>query len=677
VGHDGIDPRVRIPGTDAYLTTSRKRSVYTVFHVSLRCALAAALFPALHASPALADIAPSPAPSASPTAALRTIGTVVTSDRKPEPIGLTSQPTFVIDRARIDSFGDRSVADALQAVPGVEIFPYGGFGAQADYGIRGARPAQTLILVDGIPIADPTTGAVQLSQFSTVGVQRIEVVESGSSTLYGTSASGGVINIITRVPRGEYLAASIGSFDDRDVRAAVGNGIVGFSFERHVATNAYPYGALAYGGASDFASGIRSNAEGDESTGRFSLDLPVVAGFTVRARADASGTYIGAPGSLDFASETATQHTSTDSVLVDLERSTANNTLTISLAGSKTRLAYDDLAFNNGESDVDTGRAQISLRDAFAFGRFDGVAGIDLSRESGEFAFPYAPGYPASDGFPATPAVPANAFGKAQAQAAAYAQFGVAPFAGARLTAGLRGENDSPNGSVLAPSLGGTIRSGVVRFSGDLGESFRVPTLEDLYYPGYSNPNLLPEKAQTADATVAYEARRGTLSAGWFDRNGSNFIVAAPVTFVPFNAQRAESAGLVFAASSRPIGGLVAEASYTNLYRALDLTTGSRLPRNPVGQASLSLTHPFLGDTRVSYGMRWGIVGSDGDDKANVTPLIGEYDAYDKLDAFFRYKVAKDTILSVRGTNLGNETYAPIFGYPAPGRSIQVELSTR
>jgi vitamin B12 transporter len=649
----------------------------------LRYALGIAmLIPALtHVGVRAAAAAPSPSPSASATSAasaspvLRPIGDVVTSDRRSEPIGLTSEPTFVVDRARIDAYGDRTVADALADVPGVELSSYGAFGAQTVYGIRGATSEQTLVLVDGIPVTDPTTGAVQLSQFSTIGVQRIEIVESGSSTLYGTSASGGVINIITRVPRGVYLEASTGSFNDRDVRAAIGDGTVGFSYERHVATNAYPYGALSYGGTNDYPAGIRSNAEGDASTGRLSLDLPLVAGFRVRARLDASGTYIGAPGSLEFASTTATQHTSTDSLLVDLEKTSPGSTVTIDLAGSKTRLAYDDLVFNNGESDVDTGRSQLSVKDAFSGRRVDGIVGVDLSRETGVFSFPQAPNYASTD--PNAPPIPAFAIGKAQAQAAAYAQAGVSPFAGARFTAGLRAENDSPQGSVVAPAFGGTIRSGALRFSGDVGESFRVPTLEDLYYPGFSNPNLLPEKAQTADATVAFEAPRATLSAGWFDRNGSNFIVLDPTTFVPFNAQRAQTAGVVLTASTKPIAGIVAEASFTDLYRALDVTTGSRLPGNPVGQTSLTIARPFLGADRVSYGMRWGIVGSDGADKANVTPLNASYDAYDRLDAYLRYKLARETVLSVRGFNLGNETYAPLFGYPAPGRSFQVEISTR
>jgi vitamin B12 transporter len=650
------------------LTLSRPSCAFAV-------ALGSILFAAAESQAAVPAPATSPAPSssASPSASLRPIGEVVTNDRKPEPIGMTSQPTFVVDRARIESFGDRTVADALQDVPGVELFPYGGFGSQTNYGIRGTSSAQTLVLVDGIPVTDPTTGAVQLSQFSTDGVQRIEIVESGSSTLYGTSASGGVINIITGVPRGTYLAASAGSFGDRDARAAVGNGALGFSFERHVVTNAYPYGPLAYGGASDFPGGIRSNAEGDESAGRLSLDLPLVAGFRVRARADSSATYIGAPGELNFPSLTATQHTSADSFLVDLERERGPSTLTISLAASDTRLAYDDLVDNYGESDVATGRSQLSVRDAFASRGFDGVAGVDLSRESGVFSFPTSPNFAS----PSSPPIPAFALGAAQAQAAAYLQAGVSPFAGSRFTAGLRAENDSPRGSVLAPSLGGTLHSGALHFSGDLGESFRVPTLDDLYYPGYANPKLLPEKAQTADATVAFDTRGTTFSAGWFDRNGANFIVDNPKTYVPFNAGRAQSAGIVLTASSKPVAGFVVEGSLTNLYRALDVTTGARLPQNPVTQAALTLAHPFGGASRLAYGLRWGIVGSDGDDRANVTPLAGEYDAYDRLDAFVRYKLATDTVLSLRGSNLGNETYAPIFGYPAPGRSVQVEISTR
>jgi outer membrane cobalamin receptor len=104
--------------------------------------------------------------------------------------------------------------------------------------------------------------------------------------------------------------------------------------------------------------------------------------------------------------------------------------------------------------------------------------------------------------------------------------------------------------------------------------------------------------------------------------------------------------------------------------------TGARLPQNPVGQTTLALAHPF-GNTKFEYGLTWVVVGSDGDDAANVSPVESTYDAYSTLSAYVRYRLAPQAILSVRGFNLGNQQYAPIFGYPAPGRTVYVELSTR
>jgi outer membrane receptor protein involved in Fe transport len=59
-----------------------------------------------------------------------------------------------------------------------------------------------------------------------------------------------------------------------------------------------------------------------------------------------------------------------------------------------------------------------------------------------------------------------------------------------------------------------------------------------------------------------------------------------------------------------------------------------------------------------------------------VPPLTATYDAYDTLDAFVRYRIDSKAIVTLRGFNLGNEYAAPIFGYPAPGRRVSVELST-
>jgi len=644
-----------------------------------------------HGAARAADVTPSPSPSPSPTASapvsgtLREIGKVVTSDRRSEPADAATKPTFVVDRTRIDEYGARTIADALQGVPGVNLFSYGPFGALVDYGLRGATSEQTLVLVDGIPITDPVTGAVQLGQLSTIGVDRIEIVESGGSTLYGTSAPGGVINILTRVPRGVYVEASDGLYGDRDLRVSGGNGVVGASIERHVSTGDYAYPSVNYGRQSSceggflapcsFPAGVRTDAFGDQSAARISLDVPLVDGFRVHARVDDQSAQIGAPGAITFLTPTASQNTIANSFLAELQRPTADGGLTIDLAGSQTRLAYIDpnpTDFTFGEDDIYTGRSQVSIRDTFAGAHFDGLAGVDLSRESGNFTFPTTPGATAS-----APPIDAFATGHEEAQSAAYAQAGYSPVSGARFVAGLRAENDAPYGGVIAPSFGGAIRSGIVRFTGNVGEAFIVPNFQDLYYPNFSNPNLKPEKLQTADANVSLAGTSGTLTAGWFDRNGSNFIISLPPTYIPFNAEHAAVAGVQITAASKPVLGVVAQIGFTDLYRAIDFDDGSRLPRNPNGTVVFPLEHPFAA-TRFDYGLRWSIVGSDGADREAVSgPLEASYDAYDSFDAFVRYKLARDTIVTLRGFNLGNDFASPIFGYPTSGARYSLEISTR
>ena len=86
-------------------------------------------------------------------------------------------------------------------------------------------------------------------------------------------------------------------------------------------------------------------------------------------------------------------------------------------------------------------------------------------------------------------------------------------------------------------------------------------------------------------------------------------VVVAPL-------QRAQSAGITITARTKPVKGFVTDVSFTDLYRALDLSSGARLPNNPVGQASAGITQPF-GSTRTSLGISFGVAGSDGDERAS------------------------------------------------------------
>src|SRR5208337_3086870 len=84
--------------------------------------------------------------------------------------------------------------------------------------IRGSSTSQVLVLVDGLPTAGQETGSFDFDAVSTVGLDRIEVVEGGGSTLYGSSSIGGVVNIITRNHTSYGALASVGTLGERTYR---------------------------------------------------------------------------------------------------------------------------------------------------------------------------------------------------------------------------------------------------------------------------------------------------------------------------------------------------------------------------------------------------------------------------------------------------------------------------
>jgi len=634
-------------------STSRKGRRELLRRFVFCCALVAAYLVS-HSNAASAQAAPSPAPSPS---TLPEIGRVSTSDRRLEPIGSTSRPTYMIDRAQLDAMGAKSVADALQTLPGVTLYRYGAYGAQTSYGLLAATSAQTLVLLDGVPIAAASTGSVDLASFPLGSVQRIEVVESGASTLYGTDAVGGVINIITTAPRGTNVLLSDGSYGDRDAQIAIGDGHVGFSYERHVATNDYNFPALTYPEAA-YPGGARYNDWADQSDGRLTFTQALGSSFSLRAGAGVDAIGIGVPGGLDFLTPEAVQRTLRNDADLQLTHTGGNSSLTLTLAGSRQALVYADPQ-EGGESDTYDGRSQLSLKDVITGGNSTVVAGVDFSRESATLSLgPFGP--------------PPN-IGAAESQSAAYVQDQLRLGSVAQATFGLRGENDAPHGTVLAPTFGSLIHFGAVTLGGNVGESYRVPTLEDLYYPGFSNPKLVPEKAQNEDVRVSFPVQGGSLSVGWFGRSGSNFIVDND-QYVPENIQRASVGGIIVTASSPVYNGFATDVSVTDVYKALDVTALSRLPQTPVIQAGVGLTHPF-GTGRLAFGARAHIQGSDADDSFGPGPYYS--DGFTSVDAYVRYKLAPRAILSLRSGNLLNERYAAVPGYPAPGRTYNLELSTR
>ncbi|MBC1259315.1 TonB-dependent receptor plug domain-containing protein, partial [Trichormus variabilis] len=114
----------------------------------------------------------------------------------------STRPVYVITGEEMEAQGARTVREALRFLPGILGDGTVGTEVNALSGqfIRGSNTGQVLILLDGRPINNLGGGGFDLSEFTTNNIERVEVLPGGGSTLYGSDAIGGVINIVTRRP---------------------------------------------------------------------------------------------------------------------------------------------------------------------------------------------------------------------------------------------------------------------------------------------------------------------------------------------------------------------------------------------------------------------------------------------------------------------------------------------
>jgi outer membrane cobalamin receptor len=628
------------------------------------CVLGAA-FMLLAPVPAAAQSAPaaaaSPAPSPSP-AALSEIGRVTTSDRQDEPAAATARSTYVVTKAQMLLRGDNDVAAALSSVPGVLIERDGGPGALAAVTIRGERNDGVLVLLDGRPIAGGEIGDIDLASMPTAGVERIEVVEGSGATLYGSGATGGVINIITTranaAPATPQASLEAGSYGEQRLAFETPT----FAFAREYAVNDYPYAVPGTPG-----SVTRANADLSSTNARFS-DAGTFGNLQVSGSAGFTSRILGVPGGLSFLTSYARQQDDAQDARVTLALDRPNAVTTLDLSGSRQTLVYLDPSVAEGGPFVDfntDARVQASLRDNVVSGDNRLVYGVDLAhgvaRNDGSSAF--------------GPAISATPF----AQTGGYVQDSLGVFGTSRIYAGLRAERDGAAGAALTPSLGAIAGlGGGLALRLNAGTGFRVPTAEDLDFPGFSNPALEPERTQSLDASLDAAHVLGGVSLGWFVQTAANLITVNPnVNYgLPFgpsnepviNEEQSAVDGFVLDAKSPSFAGIAARVSVTDLYRALAYLAGATATRR-VFTTAVDVGYTGPASSRLAAaGAIAHTVGALDD--------LGDGD-FTSIDTYVRLRVATRALLSLRVFDLGNKRYTYDAGYPVPGRTYAVELSTR
>ena len=543
----------------------------------------------------------------------------------------------VIDAREIEVRQFPALSELIAAAPGVAVATAGPPGQQTSTFVRGAESDQTLLLWNGVALNGPYFGGANWQFLPTDGVERVEVVRGPASALWGGNAVGGVVQVLTGSWNGARLTLEGG--EDSYFRAGAAGG-------------------HDFGGARLDAAGSLRRGDGEFDNGSFDGEELVA-----RLRGEpAPGMSLGLVARLND-SETG----------IPFSFGLPNRTSRIAWWEREVALPWQ-LTRGDGSlaaqiSQMDSDYAFRDPEDPFGYVRAD----TDSQARRGRAVASYAPGerWEVALGSEAerVEVSDSDAFGTnlEGADQRTWAVFGEAKLrlGSATVQLGLRRDDNDVFGAETSARAGASVRVGdAVRLRASYGEAFRPPTLGELFFPFFGNPDLEPEVSESMELgiEVARGAVRFELTA--FELDQENLIDFDVATSTLGNVFRAESRGVEAALSWR--SDLVRLRLAGTWLEAENLDTGQELLRRPEQSASLVAT-VTPGPWSLTGVARW--VG----DRPDFDPATGVREtnpAYLRLDLLARWQASRRLAPYARLENLADEEYEEVLGYPAPGRTV-------
>jgi len=604
---------------------------------------------------------------------------MVTANRIEQPLSRIGNSVTLIEPEQVRASQKLTVSDLLATTPGVTVTRNGGLGGSTQLRIRGAESDQTVVLIDGVKLNDPSSagGGFNFANLLTGDYMRIEVLRGPQSTLWGSQAIGGVVNVVTTIPEGPLLAAYSAEGGERgsatvQARAEAG----GERFAWRVAGKYL---------TTDGVSALDDSLGGREEDGYRNVGANVRGTVKINEAVSAELRSTYSHGRVEFdgfpAPTFALSDTREYAVTDELVAYAGVNATTF---GGKLQnrigFAYTDTDRENTDPDLSvpttfdaTGRNErweyqgtLALTDTLG-----GVVGLESERSELNTRSPSP--------FDPNPVPLAN---DARLDSI-YAQLSFSPIDALTLTGGLRYDDhdtfgsESTGGASLAWAATPTT---VVRAS--YGEGFKAPTLFQLFSE-FGNEALVPERADAWDAGVEQHLLNGALmlSATYFGRDTDNmidFVSCFPSTDPrcatrPFgfydNVAKTEAEGIELGLVAHIGEHLLVDANYTDM----DTTNhtpgpnfGRELPRRP-GQtfnAEITYAWPFGLTTTLAV-----LDVSRTFDNASNTVVV---DGYTVVDLRAAYALRDDFEVFGRIENAFDEEYETIARYGTPGRGVFV-----
>ena len=566
----------------------------------------------------------------------------VTASRTAQPVSDLLADVTVIGPDDIARAGQSSLAELLAREPGVEMATNGGPGSTSAVFLRGANSGHTLVLIDGVRVGSSSSGTTPIEAIPLDQIDHIEILRGPASSLYGADAMGGVIQIFTKRGDGSSPArvnasAGYGSYDTSQFAAGVagaaqawnyalqvGSGHSrGFNAIENPANFSYNPDRDGYTSASITASGSVRIGSGHEITGQV---------FRNRLNAQFDGA-------LGFDDRTVT--------IVESYSLASRDQLTDGWTSRlQAALANDDSVSNGafGPSAFRTRQWQYSWQNdvTLPLGLLSLIAERREERLSSDVAFSI------------TQRNTNSADAIYQLRQGSHA-----------LQANLRIDDSSQFGSRTTGALAYGYRlTPAFRATISAGTAFKAPTFNDLYFPGFSNPNLAPEKSRNIEAGLYYDTGARHARAVVYRNRVDDLIVFecdANFNCAPQNVDRATLEGITLGYDVT-WGETVLKTS-VDLQKPRDDTNGHLLPRRAKRHGALALTHA-IGSLRI--GAEWSASSRRFDDAANTRRLGG----YAVTNLTLDYALSKAWTLVVRANNVFDKHYELAADYATPRANV-------
>ena len=600
---------------------------------------------------------------------------VVSATRTPQLLSKVGASVTVISQEALRNTQTIVISDALAQTPGVTFSRNGGIGGTTALRIRGAETDQTVVVIDGVKLNDPAAagGGFNFANLLIGDIQRVEILRGAQSTLWGSQAIGGVVNIVTTAPEKPFEAnANLegGSFNTGYGIAGVGGKTEKFMWRANG-------GYYTTDGVSAYVNGREPDGYHNVGfSGRGKVAITDTVSAEVRAvYSRGRNSFDGFPAPAFVFADT--REVATTKELVGYAGVTADT-----FDGRlKSRFAYGYTDTDRGQVNPDQAVTPTTFKSKGKNRRWEYQGSLALAdhwtavfgAESEHSAMTSAsPSSFTPNPAPIVGAVTINSgYGQIQGE--------VLP--GLTLTGGLRHDShDIFGGHTLGQAAAAwAFNDGATVLRTSFGQGFKAPTLYQLYSP-FGNTRLKPESAESWDGGIEQHFADGAVKvvATGFLRDTTNQIdfVSCPnvnplctpgKSGVYDNIARTRAYGFELAGAVQ-VAHIAVEAYYTYTHTentaAGNVNRGKALARRPVHTANVSAT--YVWDIPLTTGIGLRYAGNAFDDAANRN-VLGHYTLVDLRASW----AINDTFdLYGRLENTFDVKYATTRNYGTMGRGV-------